>query len=85
MSKKRKTRKEKIILSLKRKLSQQENFPSSHPATSRFSQTPPSSSGETKVEVLNIKAIKKDLLKSLFLSGVAILGEFLLYWWRLKK
>jgi hypothetical protein len=93
MSKKRKTRKEKIILQLKRKIGQQKNPPASalepklnlsQEAISKQLQTQPvKDKQEKRVDISvfsdNLKLNKKDLLKTLVLALLIISFEVMLY------
>ncbi len=93
MSKKRKTRKEKIILQLKRKIGQQKNPPVSalepklnlsQEAISKQLQTQPvKDKQEKRVDISvfsdNLKLNKKDLLKTLVLALLIISFEVMLY------
>jgi len=96
MGKKRKTRKEKTIISLRRRLRQQSSLATigQQPVTNQASpsktieKTSKSKTNKKAAAVLraskdsDLVLIKKDLVKSVILSGVAISTEFLLYWWR---
>jgi len=93
MSKKRKTRKEKIILQLKRQLGQQKTPPASvlepkfklsQEAIPNQSQIKPMEAKEEKkvdssVFSDNLKLNKKDLLKTLILTLLIISFEVVLY------
>ena len=93
MSKKRKTRKEKIILQLKRQINQQESssdsileskFKLSQEAISKQPQIKPQIKKEEKIVdssvfSYDLKLIKKDLLKTLILTIIIISFEIVLY------
>ncbi|MBM3205567.1 hypothetical protein FJZ41_01800 [Candidatus Shapirobacteria bacterium] len=92
MSKKRKTRKEKIILQLKRQLGQKSQtasvlepkFEASQEAISLQPQTEPKKvvvkkNTDLSVNFGNLKLIKKDLVKTLVLSLIIISFEIVLY------
>ncbi len=85
MGKKRKTKKEKIILNLKRQLAQQEvptitkSTPKKPVAKPIFSLSNQKNEVKTADLVLDVPGIKKDLVKSFLLSLVAITCLFLLY------
>lgn len=92
MGKKRKTRQEKIILQLKRQLSQQKpvssslgtKSPPSQEAILKEPQTQPQNEAKLKntdIPILsyNLRLIKKDLLKSLILTMIIVSLEIVLY------
>jgi hypothetical protein len=80
----KKTKQEKIIADLRRRLQAQEKQPL--PATPKVKFTPEekvSRSPAVKTFVIPTNLIKKDLMKTLILSIVAISLEFVLYFlWR---
>ncbi len=93
MSKKRKTRQEKIILQLKRQLGQKKTLPASalepkfelsQEAISKEPQTePPEAKQEKRVDTPafsgDLRLNKRDLLKTLILTLFIISFEFVLY------
>ncbi len=92
MSKKRRTRKEKIILQLKRQLSQQQSNLITKETNLKISQEevfikPKIQSQEIKIVKINeisnlsdnLKFIKKDLFKTIILTFLIISFEFVLY------
>jgi len=85
MGKKRKTKKEKIILNLKRQLNQQKVVEAAPIITDKpqdktsFSPSVRKTKKATTNLIIATQAIKKDLLKSFFLSAFAIACLFLLY------
>jgi len=82
VGRKRKTKKEKIILSLKRQLKQQQIPQVEKPVVKTIVSSPIDSPVDSPQAILlsaPISEIKKDLIKSLFLSGVAIACLFLVY------
>ncbi len=93
MTKRRKTKKEKIIASLRRQIRFQRNqavFSSQdrkEPITPLIEKESKISSSELEQKIEfnfwsneQISQTKKDLLKSLFFSLIAIIFEFVLYW-----
>lgn len=78
MGKNRKTRKEKIIADLRRKLASQKiSHKNNKPTTPQISQ-------ETTLTITPLRDyayVGKDLKKTAILSGLAILVEGVLYWW----
>lgn len=92
MTKKRKTRQEKIILQLKRELAKKNQISASRgtktkpsqeaifkPSKTKTKQTRPSKKDDISVFSFDSKLIRRDLVKTLILSLIVISLELMLY------
>jgi len=93
MAKKRKTRKEKIILQLKRELARERQKRASanikfeprqegisKPAKKESIQPPKEKKSDISIQFFDPRLIKKDLLKTIILTIIVISLELVLYW-----